>query len=74
MDEAMVTVLWKHGINAVTAEFSVRLNFPAYVGKKLIFSASIEKKAKKVFYTKAACVDEDGHMIGTGSAKCIKVD
>ncbi len=74
MDEAMVILLWKLGIKAVTSEFLMRLKNPAYVGKKLLFSASIEKQAKKVFYTKALCENEDGLIIAIGSAKCIKVD
>jgi len=74
MDEAMVNLLWQLGIKAVTSEFVMRLKHPAYVGKKLKFSANIEKQAKKVFYTRAFCVNEDSVIIATSTAKCIKVD
>jgi len=74
MDEAMVNLLWKLGEKAVTSEFVMRLKNPAYVGKKLLFSASIEKQAKKIFYTKALCKNEEGLIIAIGTAKCIKVD
>lgn len=73
MDEAMVNLLWQLGIKAVTSEFVMRLKHPAYVGKKLKFSANIEKQAKKVFYTKAFCVDEEGVVIATSTGKCMKV-
>lgn len=73
MDEAMVNLLWKLGIKAVTAEFVMRLQSPAYVGKKLTFNASIEKKAKRIFYTKSSC-SCDGALIAQATAKCIKVD
>lgn len=73
MDEAMVNLLWKLGEKAVTSEFVMRLKNPAYVGKKLIFSAGIEKQAKNIFYTKALCENEEGLIIAAGTAKCIKV-
>ncbi len=73
MDEAMVSLLWKLGVRAVTSELVIRLKKPAYVGKKLLFSACIEKEAKNIFYTKALCKNEDGLVIAAGSAKCIKV-
>ena len=74
MDEAMVNLLWQLGINAVTSEFVMRLKHPAYVGGKLRFSANIEKQAKKLFYTKALCVNEEGIVIATSTAKCIKIE
>ncbi|MFH1093259.1 MAG: PaaI family thioesterase [Candidatus Omnitrophota bacterium] len=74
MDEAMVNLLWKLGVKAVTSEFVMRLKNPAYVGGKLIFTACIEKQAKRVYYTKAVCKNKEGLIIATGTAKCIKVD
>ena len=74
MDEVMVDLLWKLGEGAVTSELLIRLKNPAYVGKKLIFSARIEKQVKNVFYTQSLCKNADGLIIATGTAKCIKVD
>ena len=74
MDEAMVNLLWKLKVKAVTSEFTMRLKKPAYVGKKLIFKSSIEKMARKIFYTKAVCLDKNGLVVAIGNAKCIRVD
>lgn len=73
MDEAMVNLLWKNGYNAVSSEINIRLKRPAKVGVQLLFSASIDKKKKNLFYTKAICKDASGNTIASGSAKCIEV-
>ncbi|MDD5747211.1 MAG: PaaI family thioesterase [Candidatus Omnitrophica bacterium] len=73
LDEAMVNLLWKLGKSAVTAEFRMRLKKPAYIDEPLVFRARIENEEKKIIYTSAECTDENGLVVATATAACMKV-
>jgi len=73
LDEAMVSLLWKLGKNAITAQFQMRLKNPAYVDEPLVFHAGIEKEERKIIYTFAECKDQNGRVIATATAACMKV-
>ncbi|MFH1459216.1 MAG: PaaI family thioesterase [Candidatus Omnitrophota bacterium] len=73
LDEAMVNLLWKLGITAVTADLNLRLVKPAIVNKKLFFEAKIKEKQKKIIITEAICKNEKGQKIAQANAKCLKV-
>ncbi|MFH1854212.1 MAG: PaaI family thioesterase [Candidatus Omnitrophota bacterium] len=73
LDECMVNLVWKLGISAVTAEYTVRLLRPAVIGKGLIFSAKIVSEKTKMLLVDGVCRDEGGKKVAFSSAKCIKV-
>jgi uncharacterized protein (TIGR00369 family) len=73
LDEIMVNLAWKLGKNAVSAELNIRLKRAAKVGEKLIFRGWIEKEDKKMICTKAEAKDENGSIVATATAKCIRV-
>jgi len=73
LDEIMVNLAWKLGKNAVSAELNIRLKKAAKVGEKIIFRGWIEKEDKKIIYAGAEARDENGALMATASAKCIRV-
>ena len=73
LDEIMVNLTWKLGKNAVSAELNIGLKRVAKVGEKLIFRGWIDKEDKKIIYTKAEAKDENGAVVATATAKCIRV-
>lgn len=74
LDEVMVNLPWRrYKVPVISAEFNVRLKKPVKVGEKVIFSAEIEKECKNLIYTKGEAKLENGSLIATASAKCLKV-
>lgn len=73
LDECMVNLTWKLGLNAVSAEYTVRLINPANIGKRLVFSAKIVSEKTKMLAVEGECRDEDGKQIALSSSKCIRV-
>lgn len=73
LDEIMVNLPWKMGKNVVTAEFNVRLKKIAKVGEKLSFRGWIEREESKIIYTRAEAKNENGAILATATAKCIKL-
>ena len=73
LDEIMVNLLWRLGKNAVSAEFNVRLKEMTKVDEKLLFKGWIDKEESRMIYTKAEAENEEGAVIATASAKCVKV-
>lgn len=73
LDECMVNLVWKLGLHAVSAEYTVRLINPAAVGKRLIFSAKIVSEKPRIVMLEGECRDEDGKPIAASSSKCIMV-
>lgn len=73
LDEAMVNLLWRLKIQAVSAHLEVRLKNPAYVGEPLNFKAWIAHKNSKIIYTESQAYKNDGKIVATACAKCVKV-
>ena len=75
LDEVMVNLPWKkYGNPVVSAELCIRLKKPVRVGQKVIFSAWIEKEAKSLILMNGRAELENGDVVATSTAKCIKVD
>lgn len=73
LDEMMGNLLWRLGISAVTAEFSVRFKQPVYIGEELEFTSRIVKDQGKLLLMEAQAQKIDGPIIATASGKCMKV-
>jgi len=73
MDECTVNLAWKLGIHSVSAEYTVRLIKPAFIEKKLEFSARIISEKTKLLTIEAFCKDEEDRDIASASSKCIKI-
>lgn len=75
LDEVMVNLPWKkYDKPVVSAELNIRLKKPVKVGQKVIFSAWIEKEVKNLVFMAGQAALENGDIVATSTAKCLKVD
>jgi uncharacterized protein (TIGR00369 family) len=73
LDECMGNLLWRNGINAVTAELSVRFIRPAAVGKTLYFEGEIISKGKRLITAKASAKNADTQPVAECSGKFMRI-
>ena len=73
LDEAMVTLLNRRGILAVTAELTVRFLAPVPVGERVDVSARLTDHRGKLYGVAAAATLEDGTVAATGVSRCVAV-
>jgi len=75
LDEVMVNLPWKkYDTPVVSAELNIRLKKPVKVGQKVIFSSWIEKEKGSLVIMSGQAELENGEVVATASAKCLKVD
>ena len=73
LDEVMVNLLWLRKIPAVSAELNVRLKKPAKIGERLNFKAWVVRQDKRIIYTQSQAYKDDGSIIATACAKCVRM-
>jgi acyl-coenzyme A thioesterase PaaI-like protein len=71
LDEAMIKAVLSQGIEAVTAEITVRLKQPLYVGEKTFVEARINKMGKRLIET-SALLKKNTTIIAEAGAKLIR--
>lgn len=72
LDEAMVKAVLSRGLEAVTAEVTVRLRSPLYVGDKARIEAEIKKIGKRLIETSARMMKNNSMIIAEARAKLIR--
>lgn len=73
LDEMMVNLLWVLKKPAVSAQFTVHLRRPTYVGEPLDCEAWIAEESGRVFRTEAEARNLEGEVVARASAKCLIV-
>jgi len=73
LDEVMARLVHVRGLNAVTAEMTVRLKKPAPLGKRLRFAGRIDSEEGRVIQCSARATDEDGQLLAEATARMLKV-
>ncbi len=73
LDEMMVNLAWKEGVPAVTAQLSVRLKKPVYIGQKVLLEGRIDRQEPRALYTSATAKSEKGELLASATATCIKI-
>lgn len=73
LDEAMIKLVIAQGINAVTAEFTVRLKNPLQPGVKATVEAEIIKSGRRLIEAAAYIQDASSKKIAEGYGKLIPV-
>jgi len=68
LDEAMSNAPYFEGIPCLTAKMQVRIRRPALTGERLIITASITKKSRRLVETRAVISLEDGTPVAEGMA------
>lgn len=72
LDEAMVKAALSLGIEAVTAEITVRLKNPLFTGEKTFIEADIKKMGTRLIETSSMIKKEDNTVIAEANAKLLK--
>ena len=73
LDEVMTKLAFELGINAVTAEISVRFKEPVGLNDKLLVKGQIVKETPRLIYAKAEAKFEDGSLAAEANSKLIIV-
>lgn len=73
LDEIMLNLLYRKGIQALTAELRVRFKKPCKVGEKLIFESNIANSSGRIIETHAQAKNEKGDIVADAEAKCFVV-
>ena len=74
LDEAMVKAALMQGIQAVTAEMTVRFRNPLLAGEKAIIEATMLKTNRKIIEATATIKKTDETVIAEGTAKLLRHD
>jgi uncharacterized protein (TIGR00369 family) len=72
LDEAMMKIALAQGVEAVTAEVSVRFRNPLMVGDRSLVEAWIEKSGRKLIEAAARMKNADDTIIAEASSKLMK--
>ena len=73
LDEVMARLVHVRGLNAVTAELTVRLKRPAPLGKRLRFAGRIDSEEGRIIRCSAKATDEQGRLLAEATARMLKV-
>ena len=71
LDEIMTKLAFELGIDAVTAEISVRFRKPVGLGKRLLIRGKITEETSKIVYARAEAKFEDGSLAAEATGKLI---
>ena len=72
LDEVMVNLAWKKGLQAVSVELNVRLKKAVRTGQKVILRGRITAEEKRVVRTGAEARLEDGTLVAEASGVCLR--
>lgn len=73
LDEAMVNLAFKIGLNAVSANLNINFRKPTIVGEKYILFGEIVEEHEKKVIAKAELKKEDGVLVAEGSGVLVKI-
>ncbi|GAB4419619.1 MAG: PaaI family thioesterase [Thermodesulfovibrionales bacterium] len=73
LDEAMIKAALAQGINAITAEITVRFKNPLLVGEKATVEAEIVKYGKRLIEATAYIIGPGSETIAEGNGKLLTV-
>ncbi len=72
LDEAMVKRVLFEGIEAMTAEISVRFKSPLFVGERAAVEADIKKTGSRLLETSARMIKGDSIVVAEAEAKLLR--
>jgi len=70
LDEAMLAYLYRHGVEAVTAELSVRFRQPTRIGEELVVHAWEERRKGRLVEMRAEA-ERAGKTVARAEARCL---
>ena len=72
LDEAMVKAVLSEGVEALTAEISVRFRSPLLTGDRSVVEAEIKNMGKRLIETSARLMKSDGTVVAEAEAKLLR--
>lgn len=72
LDEVMLAYLYHHGVDAVTAELSVRFRQPSRIGEELVVHAWEERRRGRLVEMRAKA-EREGKEVARARARCLKL-
>ncbi len=72
LDEAMVKRVLSEGMEAMTAEISVRFRSPLFVGERATVEAEIKNAGKRLLETSARMIKGDSTVVAEAEAKLLR--
>lgn len=73
LDEMMVNLLWKLGMDVVTAEYTVRLKEPVFIDEELEFTSRKVDDKGRLITVEAQARKLDGTLVAVARGKCMRV-
>ena len=73
LDEAMVNLAFRTGLNAVTAHFEVDFKKPAFVGERLLVKGEILEEEGRKVHARSELRKEDGTLVAEAKGILVKV-
>ncbi len=73
LDEVMTKLAFELGMDAVTAEISVRFKRPVGLDKKLLIRGEVREETSKIIYAKAEARFEDGSLAAEATGKLMVI-
>ena len=70
-DEAMMHLIWRSGLRAITAEITMRFHGHAKAGEAVSLEASFVERAGRLIKAKCMLIDDQGGRIATANGKFI---
>ncbi|MEW5804920.1 MAG: PaaI family thioesterase [bacterium] len=74
LDEAMVNLACRLGLQAVTAKLEIRFKKPAWVGEPLSIEAEIVRTEGRVIHAKASAANSDGGLVASALGKLMLLE
>lgn len=73
LDEVMVNLAWKKGLNAVSADLHVRLKKAVRTGEKVVLKGRIVGEDKRIVRTEAVALSPEGQLLAEARGTCLKI-
>ncbi len=73
LDEVMTKLAFELGMDAVTAEISVRFKRPVGLDKKLLIRGEVREETPKIIYARAEAKFEDGSLAAEATGKLMVI-
>lgn len=73
LDEVMTKLAFELGMDAVTAEISVRFKRPVGLDKKLLIRGEVREETSKIIYARSEAKFEDGSLAAEATGKLMVI-
>jgi len=73
LDEIIVNLTWRLGLNAVTGSMNLRLRRPAKIGEEITLRGRILRQVRRLIHAKAEALNARGELLAEAKSICVRV-